>query len=50
MLFKHSNCFFVLVASIFFTVACSAPPLTTTVEVTGGTIEGAEQDGVFSYK
>jgi len=27
-----------------------APALTTTVEVTGGTIEGAMQDGIFSYK
>jgi para-nitrobenzyl esterase len=27
-----------------------APALTTTVEVTGGTIEGVLQDGVFSYK
>jgi para-nitrobenzyl esterase len=39
-----------LVVLIIFTVSCSSPPLTTTVEVTGGTIEGAEQDGVFSYK
>ena len=30
--------------------AVEAPPLTTTVEVTGGTIEGVEQDGIFSYK
>ena len=27
-----------------------APPLTTTVDVTGGTIEGVEQDGIFEYK
>jgi len=27
-----------------------AQSLTTTVEVTGGTIEGIEQDGIFSYK
>lgn len=27
-----------------------ALPLTTTVEVTGGTIEGIEQDGIFTYK
>ena len=32
------------------TEAVEAPPLTTTVEVTGGTIEGVEQDGIFSYK
>jgi para-nitrobenzyl esterase len=50
MISKHSGCFSVLVVLIFFTVSCSSPPLTTTVEVTGGTIEGAEQDGIFSYK
>jgi para-nitrobenzyl esterase len=27
-----------------------APSLTTTVEVTGGTIEGGENEGIFSYK
>ena len=27
-----------------------APSLSTTVEVTGGTIEGVEQDGIFIYK
>jgi para-nitrobenzyl esterase len=31
-------------------MSCSAPSLTTTVEVTGGTIEGVEQDGIFLYK
>ncbi len=50
MLFKRSGCFFVLVVSVFFAVSCSPPPLTTTVDVTEGTIEGVEQDGVFSYK
>lgn len=50
MLFKHSCYFFVLTVSIIFIVACSSPPLTTIVEVTGGTVEGAEQDGIFSYK
>ena len=50
MLFKRSSCFIVLVVSIFFAISCSPPPLTTTVEVTEGTIEGVEQDGVFSYK
>ena len=50
MLSKHSGCFFVFVIFILFTVACSSPPLTTTVEVTEGTLEGVEQDGVFSYK
>jgi para-nitrobenzyl esterase len=28
----------------------AARPLTTTVEVTGGTIEGVEQDGILTYK
>ncbi len=27
-----------------------AAPLTTTVEITGGTIEGVEQDGILTYK
>ncbi|MFC1495718.1 carboxylesterase family protein, partial [Thermodesulfobacteriota bacterium] len=30
--------------------AVVARPLTTTVEVTGGTIEGVEQDGILTYK
>jgi para-nitrobenzyl esterase len=50
MRLKHSGCLFVLMISILFTVACSSPPLTTTVNVTQGTIEGVEQDGTFSYK
>ena len=51
-----------LLILILLTVACNAPPqetaveerpapsLTTTVDVTGGTIEGVALDGVFSYK
>ena len=50
MLFKHSGSFILLPVFAFFTVACGSPSLTTTVEVTGGTIEGIEQDGIFSYK
>jgi para-nitrobenzyl esterase len=50
MLFKHSRCLIAFLALAFFTGACGSPPLTTTVEVTGGTIEGVEQDGIFSYK
>jgi para-nitrobenzyl esterase len=50
MLFKNSSCFIVLLVLAFFAGACSSPPLTTTVEVTGGTIEGVEQDGILSYK
>jgi para-nitrobenzyl esterase len=50
MLFKHSSRFIVLLVLIFFAGACGSPTLTTTVEVTGGTIEGVEQDGILSYK
>jgi para-nitrobenzyl esterase len=50
MRIKQSGCFLVLLVLIIFTCACGSPPLTTTVEVTGGTIEGVEQDGIFSYK
>jgi para-nitrobenzyl esterase len=50
MLFKHSSRFIVLLVLIFFAGACGSPSLTTTVEVTGGTIEGVEKDGIFSYK
>ncbi len=50
MLFKQSSCFIALLVLAFWTGACSSPSLTTTVEVTGGTIEGIEQDGIHSYK
>ena len=40
----------VLLTVIFFAGACGSPSLTTTVEVTGGKIEGFEQDEVFVYK
>jgi para-nitrobenzyl esterase len=50
MLFKHSSCYIALLALILFAGACGSPPLTTKVEVTGGAIEGMEQDGIFSYK
>ena len=50
MLFKHSSRFIVLLVLIFLAGACGSPSLTTTVEVTGGTIEGVEKDGIFSYK
>jgi len=39
-----------LLVLIIFAGACGSPSLTTTVEVTGGTIEGVEQDGIFIYK
>ncbi len=47
---KHAYCFFVLMVSILFTFACSSAPLTTTVKVTEGTIEGVEKENIFSYK
>jgi para-nitrobenzyl esterase len=50
MLFRHSICFVVLLALTFFAGACGSPSLTTTVDVTGGAIEGIEQDGIFTYK
>ena len=50
MRLKHSGCFFVLMVSILFTFTCSSAPLKTTVKVTQGTIQGVEQDGIFSYK
>jgi len=40
----------VLLAVAFLAAACGTPPLTTTVEVTGGTIEGVEQEGILTYK
>jgi len=42
-----------LIASLILIIlaaACGSTPLTRTVEVTGGTIEGLETDGIFSYK
>jgi para-nitrobenzyl esterase len=50
MLFKHSSCCIALLVLILSAGACGSPPLTTTVEVTGGTIEGVEQEGIFTYK
>jgi para-nitrobenzyl esterase len=50
MLFKNTILLLALLVLILFTIACSSPSLTTSVEVTGGTIEGVEQDGIFTYK
>jgi para-nitrobenzyl esterase len=50
MLFKSWSSFLVLLALIVFTFACGSPPLTTTVDVSGGTIEGVEQEGILMYK
>ncbi len=45
MLFKHSGCFMALLVLIFYAGASGSPSQTTTVEITGGTIEGVEQAG-----
>ncbi len=50
MLCKHWIHFAALLALVLATLSCGAPSLTTTVEVTGGTVEGIEQDGIFSFK
>jgi para-nitrobenzyl esterase len=50
MLYKHLNCFVALLVLVALTCACGSSVLTTTVDVTGGTIEGVEQDGIFAYK
>jgi para-nitrobenzyl esterase len=50
MLSKRSGCFLGWMVAVLFSVACSSPPLKTTVEVAGGTIEGVERDGIFAYK
>ena len=50
MLLKRSFRFTVSLVLVLSAVACGGPPVTTTVEVTGGAIEGVEQDGIFSYK
>ena len=63
MFYKHSCRLIPVLVLILFSVACDsptqktvveetreAPSLTTTVEVTGGTIQGVEEDGIFSFK
>jgi para-nitrobenzyl esterase len=52
MNFKHASSLIALLALILGAAACSQPTamMTTVVEVTGGTIEGVEQDGIFSFK
>jgi para-nitrobenzyl esterase len=50
MFFRQSCWLAALLVLVFFASACSSPSLTTTVEVTGGTIEGIKQDGLFIYK
>jgi len=51
MTFKTAGTLIAVMALILGAVACSSPPaLSTLVEVTGGTIEGVEQDGIFSFK
>ena len=62
MRIKYPSRFLLFLILALFAFACSNQPkekktevkeaqaLTTTVAVTGGTIEGVEQDGIFSYK
>ena len=50
MLFKHTSRLIAVLALILCAIACDVTSLTTTVEVTGGTIEGVKEDGIFSYK
>jgi para-nitrobenzyl esterase len=50
MLSKNPSRLIVVLVLIVFAVGCGAPSLTTTVAVTGGTIEGVEENGIFSYK
>jgi para-nitrobenzyl esterase len=60
MFSKHTIRLITLLVFILFIIACDsssqkaevseASPLTATVEVTGGAIEGVEKDGIFTYK
>jgi len=50
MNFRNSGCLFALPVLVFFACACGSSVMTTTVEVTGGAIEGVEHDGILSYK
>jgi para-nitrobenzyl esterase len=50
MFLRHSSCFKALLVLALLTGACGSPSLTTRVDVTGGTIEGVEQGGIFAFK
>ena len=60
MFFKNTIRFLLLLSLTVFTFACDsssqkteeikASPITIKVDVTGGTIEGVEQDGILTYK
>lgn len=51
MTLKNTGSLIAILALILGVYACSQPAVVTTVvEVTGGTIEGVEQDGIYSYK
>jgi para-nitrobenzyl esterase len=48
---KHPLGLIAVLVCILFAVGCTtSSTITTTVRVTGGTIEGVEKDGIFSYK
>ena len=50
MRFKYSAGFLLITVLVLFACSCGSPSLTTTVKVTGGTIEGVDQDGILTYK
>lgn len=51
MTFRHSSSLIVVLAIIICTIACSSPPLVSTmVDVTGGTVEGVMEDEIISFK
>lgn len=50
MSFKHFRSLIALLALIVCMTACGSSPLTSTVEVTGGTVEGVAEDEIISFK
>ncbi len=51
MTFKHASVLIAALIMIIGVAACSAPStVSTMVEVAGGTIEGVEENGIFSFK
>jgi para-nitrobenzyl esterase len=48
---KHSVSLIAVLVCILFAIGCNtSSTITTTVQVTGGKIQGIEKDGIFSYK
>jgi para-nitrobenzyl esterase len=50
MLLKSSGSVAALLVLMLFTFACGSSTITTTVDVTGGAIEGVEEEGILIYK